>query len=79
MVFLIHLVAVLLTGAPVNLAQTFVSALISGFWKFHWVYWAAPISGWVIPGLIMNPVYVNKAERESQIPTFLKILHVFAS
>jgi aquaporin-4 len=64
MIFLIHLVAVPLTGASVNPARTFGPALISGFWEFHWMYWAAPILGGIIAGLIMNYVYVNKAEKE---------------
>ncbi len=64
MVFLIHLVAVPLTGASVNPARTFGPALISGFWEFHWLYWAAPIIGGIIAGLLMNYIYVNKAEKE---------------
>ena len=64
-IFLIHLVAVPLTGASVNPARTFGPALISGFWEFHWLYWAAPILGGIIAGLIMNYVYVNKAEKEA--------------
>ena len=65
MIFLIHLVGVPLTGASVNPARTFGPALISGFWEFHWMYWAAPILGGIIAGLIMNYVYVNKAEKEA--------------
>ena len=65
MIFLIHLVAVPLTGASVNPARTFGPALISGFWEFHWMYWAAPIIGGIIAGLIMNYVYVNKVEKEA--------------
>jgi len=65
MIFLIHLVAVPLTGASVNPARTFGPALISGFWEFHWMYWTAPILGGIIAGLIMNYVYVNKAEKEA--------------
>jgi aquaporin-4 len=65
MVFLIHLVAVPLTGASVNPARTFGPALISGFWEFHWLYWAAPILGGIIAGLIMNYIYVNKSEKEA--------------
>ncbi|QLH06378.1 MIP/aquaporin family protein [Nitrosopumilus ureiphilus] len=64
-IFLIHLVAVPLTGASVNPARTFGPALISGFWEFHWLYWAAPILGGIIAGLIMNYVFVNKAEQEA--------------
>jgi aquaporin-4 len=65
MVFLIHLVAVPLTGASVNPARTFGPALISGFWEFHWLYWAAPILGGIIAGILMNYIYVNKAEKEA--------------
>jgi len=65
MVFLIHLVAVPLTGASVNPARTFGPALISGFWEFHWLYWAAPILGGIIAGVLMNYIYVNKAEKEA--------------
>lgn len=64
MIFLIHLVGVPLTGASVNPARTFGPALISGFWEFHWLYWAAPIVGGIIAGLIMNYVFVKKAENE---------------
>ncbi|MFQ5497721.1 MAG: MIP/aquaporin family protein [Nitrosopumilus sp.] len=64
-IFLIHLVAVPLTGASVNPARTFGPALISGFWEFHWMYWAAPILGGIIAGLIMNYVFVKKAETEA--------------
>ena len=65
MVFLIHLVAVPLTGASVNPARTFGPALISGFWELHWLYWAAPILGGIIAGLIMNYVFVKPAEKEA--------------
>lgn len=62
MIFLIHLVGVPLTGASVNPARTFGPALISGYWDYHWMYWAAPITGAIIAGLIMNYVFVKKAE-----------------
>ncbi len=65
MVFLIHLVAVPLTGASVNPARTFGPALISGFWEFHWIFWASPILGGIIAGVLMNYIYVNKAEKEA--------------
>ena len=65
MVFLIHLVAVPLTGASVNPARTFGPALISGFWEFHWLYWAAPILGGIIAGVLMNYIYVKRAEKEA--------------
>ncbi|MHB8546489.1 MAG: MIP/aquaporin family protein [Nitrosotalea sp.] len=64
MIFLIHLVGVPLTGASVNPARTFGPALISGYWDYHWMYWAAPITGAIIAGLLMNYVFVTKAEKE---------------
>jgi len=65
MIFLIHLVGVPLTGASVNPARTFGPALVSGFWEFHWIYWVGPIIGGIIAGLIMNYVYVKKAEQQA--------------
>lgn len=60
MVFLIHLVGIPLTGASVNPARTFGPALISGFWEFHWMYWAAPILGGIIAVVIMKYIYLKK-------------------
>ncbi len=65
MVFLLHLVGVPLTGASMNPARTLGPALVSGFWEFHWVYWVGPIIGGIIAGLIMNYVFVKKAESEA--------------
>ena len=64
MIFLIHLVGVPLTGASVNPARTFGPALISGYWTNHLMYWVGPIVGAVIAGLIMNYIFVKKAEKE---------------
>ncbi|MEK6944767.1 MAG: MIP family channel protein, partial [Thermoproteota archaeon] len=64
MIFLIHLVGVPLTGASVNPARTLGPAIASGFWEFHWIYWVGPIIGGIIAGLIMNYVFVKKAETE---------------
>ncbi|ABK76833.1 glycerol uptake facilitator [Cenarchaeum symbiosum A] len=64
MVFLIHLVGIPLTGASVNPARTFGPALISGFWEFHWIYWAAPILGGIIAAFAMYYIFVKKAEEE---------------
>jgi len=64
MIFLLHLVGVPLTGASMNPARTLGPALASGFWEFHWIYWIAPIIGGIIAGIIMNYVFVKKAETE---------------
>lgn len=62
MVFLLHIVGVPLTGASMNPARTFGPALVSGAWEFQWLYWVAPILGGVVAGLVMNYVYVKKAD-----------------
>ena len=64
MIFLLHLIGVPLTGASMNPARTLGPALASGFWEFHWIYWVGPIIGGIIAGLIMNYVFVKKAETE---------------
>jgi aquaporin-4 len=65
MVFLLHLVGIPLTGASMNPARTLGPALASGYWDFHWIYWAGPIIGGIIAGLIMHYVFVKKAETSS--------------
>lgn len=65
MIFLLHLVGVPLTGASMNPARTLGPAIVSGFWEFHWLYWVGPIIGGIIAGLIMNYVFVKKAETEA--------------
>ena len=68
MVFLLHLVGIPLTGASMNPARSFAPAIAtgdSGLLEVQWLYWAAPIIGGIIAGVIMNYVYVNKAEKEA--------------
>ena len=65
-VFLLHIVGVPLTGASMNPARTFGPAVVSGFWELHWLYWLAPIVGGIIAGVIMNYVFVNKAEPKTK-------------
>ena len=68
MVFLLHLVGVPLTGASMNPARSFAPAIASGdagLLEINWLYWIAPIVGGIIAGVIMNYVYVKKAETEA--------------
>ena len=67
MVFLLHLVGVPLTGASMNPARSFAPAVTSGdpgLLEVQWLYWAAPIIGGIIAGVIMNYLYVKPAEKE---------------
>jgi aquaporin-4 len=59
MIFLLHIVGVPLTGASMNPARTFGTALIANYWEFHWLYWLGPIIGAIIAALIMNYVFVK--------------------
>ncbi|WP_268541993.1 MIP/aquaporin family protein [Candidatus Nitrosotenuis cloacae] len=64
MIFLLHLVGVPLTGASMNPARTLGPAIASGYWDFHWIYWAGPIIGAVIAGLIMHHIFAKKADAQ---------------
>ena len=69
MIFLLHLVGVPLTGASMNPARSLSPTLFSGdtgLWEVQWLYWVGPIVGGIIAGLIMNYIYVNKAEKEAE-------------
>tara|TARA_B100000749_G_C18295449_1_gene410217 strand:+ start:73 stop:786 length:714 start_codon:yes stop_codon:yes gene_type:complete len=67
MVFLLHIVGVPLTGASMNPARSFAPAIVTGdvgLLEIQWLYWVAPIVGGIIAGVIMNYVFVKKAEKE---------------
>ena len=45
-----------LTGASMNPARTFGSALVSGFWENHLVYWVGPALGGFVAALVYQYV-----------------------
>ena len=61
-VLVIHLVAVPLTGASVNPARTIGPALAAGQWADHWVYWAGPLLGGAIAGVLYQLVFMQEEE-----------------
>ena len=58
-VLVIHLVAVPLTGASVNPARTIGPALAAGQWADHWVYWAGPLLGGGIAGIVYQLIFME--------------------
>jgi aquaporin Z len=50
-----------LSGAAVNPARAFGPALASGTWSAHWVYWAGPLLGGAIGGLLYNQFFLGAA------------------
>lgn len=51
-----HLGAVSFTGASMNPARTFGTAVIKSAWDNHWLYWAGPILGGVGASLLYTQV-----------------------
>jgi MIP family channel proteins len=61
-VFVIHLVAIPLTGTGANPARTFGPALVQGDWDDHWVYWVGPLLGAALAGLSYWTLYLSDDE-----------------
>ncbi|XP_063234751.1 aquaporin AQPAe.a-like [Bacillus rossius redtenbacheri] len=52
-----HLVAIDFTGSSMNPARSLGSAVLSGVWENHWVYWLGPILGGVAAALIYKHAF----------------------
>ncbi|KAA8516589.1 hypothetical protein F0562_016905 [Nyssa sinensis] len=54
-------------GASMNPAVSFGPALVSWSWKNHWVYWAGPLIGGGLAGLIYEFFFISQSHE--QLPT----------
>lgn len=57
-VFLCHLTGVPFTGCGINPARSFGSALASGIFTDHWVYWVAPLLGGACASLLYQLAFL---------------------
>jgi MIP family channel proteins len=51
-----------LTGAAMNPARTFGPALASGAWSNHWVYWAGPLLGGGLAGIVYGRYLIHQTK-----------------
>ncbi|PNF32515.1 Aquaporin AQPcic [Cryptotermes secundus] len=52
-----HLAVLDYTGSSMNPARTLGSAIITGIWENHWVYWLGPILGGISAALIYKHAF----------------------
>lgn len=50
-----------LTGAAMNPARVFGSAIAAGFWKAHYVYWIGPLIGGALGGFVYR-IFIERPE-----------------
>lgn len=69
-VYLCHLFMIPLDGCSINPARTFGTAVTSGNWRDHWIFWVGPLSGGVLASLVyeivFRPDYDRFIEGESE-------------
>ncbi|XP_044261919.1 aquaporin AQPAe.a isoform X2 [Tribolium madens] len=55
-----HLCGIPYSGSSLNPARSFGPAVIMDSWENHWVYWAGPLVGGVLAGLIYKYLFKTK-------------------
>ncbi|XP_075227119.1 aquaporin prip isoform X2 [Lycorma delicatula] len=59
-----HLVAIDYTGASMNPARSFGSAIIANGWANHWIYWVGPSLGGIAAALLYQHVFAAPSKGE---------------
>ncbi|KAK1283201.1 putative aquaporin TIP1-1 [Acorus calamus] len=57
-------------GASMNPAVSFGPALVSWNWANHWIYWAGPLVGGGIAGLLYELVYINRSHEQLPVTDY---------
>jgi MIP family channel proteins len=63
------LMGAFITGAAINPARAFGTALPSSTWDQHYVYWLGPLLGGIIAGLVYDLAFVQRRAKPAGIPS----------
>lgn len=59
-----YFVTLSLTGGAINPVRAFAPALVHGTWDDHWVYWAGPVVGALVAGVVYATVFGTAEDRQ---------------
>ncbi|XP_071989094.1 aquaporin-5-like [Engystomops pustulosus] len=61
-----HLLGIYYTGCSMNPARSFGSALMTGNFEYHWIFWVGPITGAIFACLLYDYVFVPQSISPSE-------------